>query len=240
MSDLNIVIDAGVALVTIARPPVNALTMASYIELTQIFESFRTRDDVRCVVLTGAGERAFSAGFDFRAFAASGAVEDDPKRPEILHRMFSTIRDCTVPVIAAVNAAAIGSGCVIAAVCDIRIAASTARFGLPEIDFNRVGGSAHLARLISPGALRRMALTGTPIDAAEALRIGLVDEVLGSEELAAAAMDLARTIAAKPAIAIKLTKEALGKLGELSIDDGYAFEQILSRRLRDALEGTAE
>lgn len=236
MSDLRIDLDDGVALVTIARPPVNALTMASYIELTATFEDIGTRDDVRCVVLTGAGDRAFSAGFDFRAFAASGSTEDDPKRPEVLHRMFSTIRDCAVPVIAAVNAAAIGSGCVIAAVCDIRIAATSARFGLPEIDFNRVGGSAHLARLVPPGALRRMAYTGKPIDAAEAMRIGLVDEIVAADAVVATALDLARMIAAKPAFALRLTKQALGMLGELSIDAGYAFEQTLSRQLRDVLE----
>lgn len=236
MTDLRVTVDGGVAVVTIARPPVNALTIASYIEIAEIFEALAARADVRCVILTGDGNRAFSAGFDFRAFAASEGVEDDPKRPEILDHMFRTVRDCPVPVIAAVNGPAIGSGCVLAAVCDLRIAAHSARFGLPEIDFNRVGGSAHLARLVPPGVLRRMAFTGKPVDAAEALRIGLVDELASLERLSDVASDLASIIATKPPIAVRFTKRALSKLDELSIDEGYAFEQALSRELRVALE----
>ncbi|WP_454883097.1 enoyl-CoA hydratase/isomerase family protein [Sphingomonas oryzagri] len=240
MTDLRTTIEGGVAIVTITRPPVNALTIGSYVEITETFERLSADDEVRCVVLTGDGERAFSAGFDFRAFAVSGGVEDDPRRPEILHRMFQTVRDCAIPVIAAVNGPAIGSGCVLAAVCDIRIASHKARFGLPEIDFNRVGGSAHLARLVPPGALRRMAFTGKPVDADEALRIGLADELASSEGLYDVTLDLARTIAAKPPIALRLTKRALGRLGALSIDEGYAFEQALSRELRAALEDETE
>jgi enoyl-CoA hydratase len=240
VTDLRTTIEQGVAVVTIARAPVNALTISSYLEIIETFESLSADNDVRCIIFTGDGGRAFSAGFDFRAFAAAGGVEDDPKRPEILHRMFETVRECAIPVIAAVNGPAIGSGCVLAAVCDIRIAAPNARFGLPEIDFNRVGGSAYLARLVPPGVLRRMAFTGKPVDADEALRIGLVDELAPSDRLYDVALDLAHTIAAKQPIALRLTKRALGQLGQLTIYEGYAFEQALSRELRTALESETE
>lgn len=232
MTDLMIEKSAGVAKVTISRPPVNALTIESYRQITAAFSALDTDDEVRCIILTGAGGRAFCAGFDFRQFADAGAQEDDPKRPEILRVMFETIRRCSVPVIGAINGAAIGAGCVLAAVCDIRVASEAARFGLPEIDFGRVGGGAYLGRLVPAGVLRRMTFTGQPITAGQALAVGLADELVPVDSLTATVDALAAVIAAKPLAALRHMKAALNRIETLSADEGYRVEQEFSVRLQ--------
>ena len=151
--------------------------------------------------------------------------------------MFETIRNCPLPVVAAVNGPAIGAGCVLAAVCDIRLAADTARFGLPEIDFGRIGGAAYLAPLVSPDCLRYMALTGLPLSAQLALRVGLVWDLVEPAALPAAAAALGAKLASKPRPALAAMKTALGQLAGRSIVDGYRFEQEQSVALRKLLEG---
>jgi enoyl-CoA hydratase len=160
--------------VIIDRPPVNALTIALYQRIADVFEEISTFTDVNCVVLLARGSRAFCAGLDLREFLAA-KVEDDPARAVIVRRMFHSVRHCAIPVIAAVNGPALGAGCVLASVCDIRIASENATFGLPEINVGRCGGTAHMARHIPQGLLRRMFFTGTPISAQEAYRVGFVD-----------------------------------------------------------------
>ena len=237
MADTRLQIAGSVATVIIDRPPVNALTLASYLEITGVFETLGAREDVSCIVLTGAGDRAFCAGFDYRQFNSAGASEDDPRRPEVLRTMFETIRNCPLPVVAAVNGPAIGAGCVLAAVCDIRLAADTARFGLPEIDFGRIGGAAYLAPLVSPDCLRYMALTGLPLSAQLALRVGLVWDLVELAALPVAAAALSAKLASKPRPALAAMKTALGQLAGRSIVDGYRFEQEQSVALRKLLEG---
>lgn len=229
-----------VARVTLDRPPVNALTLQLYGEIAELFESTADWHDVNCIVLTGAGSRAFCAGLDLREFL-SATVEDDPKRAAIIRRCFSAVRNAAVPVIAAVNGPALGAGCVLASVCDMRIAAETATFGLPEINVGRCGGAAHIGRLIPQGMLRRMFFTGRPIGAAEAYRVGLVDEVVPAAELAAAAGRLAAEIAAKAPLGLRLGKQALNEVEFMAVEDGYAREQQYSTRLmatEDAREAT--
>ena len=239
MADTHTDIDGAVATVTIDRPPVNALTIDSYREITGVFKVLGAREDIGCIILVGAGTRAFCAGFDFRQFAAAGAKEDDPARPAILRGMFEAIRNAPVPVIAAVNGPAIGAGCVLAAVCDIRIAVETARFGLPEIDFGRIGGAAYLAPLLSSGCLRRMVFTGQPLSARQALQEGLVGEIVAPEALLETSLSLATVIAGKAGPAVRQMKAALEGLAGLSVTEGYRLEQEHSLRLRDALSGGA-
>lgn len=230
----------GIARVTLDRPPVNALTLQLYGEIAELFESTAGWDDVHCIILSAAGSKAFCAGLDLREFLAA-TVEDDPKRAAVIRRTFTAVRNAAVPVIAAVNGPALGAGCVVAACCDVRIAAENATFGLPEINVGRCGGGAHLGRLIPQGALRRMFFTGRPIDAAEAFRIGLVDEVVPSTELAEAAGRLAAVIAGKAPLGLRLGKAALNEVEFLAVDDGYAREQQYSTRLmatEDAREAT--
>lgn len=229
-----------IARVTLDRPPVNALTLQLYADIAELFESSSGWDDVNVIVLSGAGSRAFCAGLDLKEFMAA-TVEDDPKRGAVVRRTFAAVRNAAVPVIAAVNGPALGAGCVLASVCDIRIAADTATFGLPEINVGRCGGGAHIGRLVPQGALRRMFFTGRPIDAAEAFRIGLVDEVVPAGELAAAAGRLAAVIADKAPLGLRYGKQALNEIEFMPVEDGYAREQQYSTRLmatEDAREAT--
>lgn len=229
-----------IARVTLDRPPVNAITLDIYAEIGDVFESAAEWDDVNCIVFTGAGSRAFCAGLDLHEFLAA-TVDEDPKRAAVIRRTFTAVRTAAVPVIAAVNGPALGAGCVLASLCDIRIAAENATFGLPEINVGRCGGAAHLGRLIPQGALRRMFFTGKPIDAAEAYRIGLVDEVVPLDGLMAAADRLAGVIAAKAPLGLRLGKQAINEVEYMAVDDGYAREQQYSTRLmatEDAREAT--
>jgi enoyl-CoA hydratase len=230
MSEVIVETSGKVVTVTLDRPPVNAITMALYQRLAEVFDEIGARSDVHCAVLTARGSRAFCAGLDLREFLAA-RVEDDPQRAAIVRRMFSAVRHCAIPVIAAVNGPALGAGCVLASVCDIRIAAENATFGIPEINAGRCGGTAHMGRYVPPGLLRRMFFTGAPISAAEAHRVGFVEEVVPLDHLQAASTELAGVIAAKAPLGLRLGKEALNRVEFMVVEDGYALEQEYSTRL---------
>jgi enoyl-CoA hydratase len=230
MTDITIDVQDGVATVTLDRPPVNAVTLDLYQRLGEIFADLGSSLDVNCAVLTGAGNRAFCAGMDLKEFLAA-TVEEDPYRAEIVRTSFHRIRHCQIPVIAAVNGPALGAGTVFAALCDIRIAADTATFSMPEINVGRCGGAAHVGRLIGQGALRRMYFTGQPIDAAEAHRIGLVEQVVAAADLLPTARALAGVIAAKSPLGLRMAKRSLNEVEFLPVDDGYPVEQSYSTKL---------
>ena len=161
MSDIVIETTGKVAVITLDRPPVNALTIAAYGQIADTFEAIGGRDDVHCAIFTAQGTRAFCAGLDLREFLAA-TPEQDPERAVIVRRTFSAVRHCAIPVIAAVNGPALGAGCVLASVCDIRLAAPNATFGLPEINVGRCGGgcsygTTHPARPASAHVLHRKA-----------------------------------------------------------------------------------
>jgi len=230
MTDISVDVQDGVAAVTLDRPPVNAVTLDLYERLGETFADLGARMDVHCAVLTGAGDRAFCAGLDLKEFLAA-TVEEDPHRAEVVRTSFHRIRHCAIPVIAAVNGPALGAGTVFAAVCDIRIAADTATFSMPEINVGRCGGAAHVGRLIGQGALRRMYFTGQPIDAAEAHRIGLVEQVVAAAELLPTARALAGVIAAKSPLGLRIAKQSLNDVEFLPVDEGYPVEQSYSTKL---------
>lgn len=240
MTEINVEVADKVATLTLNRPPVNALTSRLYEELGRRFDALSDDPSINCVVLASACERAFCAGKDLKEFLAA-RVEDDPMNAAIVRRTFASILDCRIPVIAAVNGPALGAGAVIASVCDIRIASRSATFALPEINVGRCGGGAHLGRLIPQGALRKMFFTGQPIDAAEAFRIGLVDQLVEPGELMEAARKLAATIAAKSPLGLRIGKKALREVEDLPLEQGYAREQAYSTELmhtQDAREAT--
>lgn len=230
MSDLEIQTKDRVTVVTLARPPVNALTLALYERLGEVFDSFATSLETSCVVFTGAGSRAFCAGLDLHEFVRA-KPEDDAHRAAIVRRCFAAVRGCAVPVVAAVNGPALGAGCVLTSVCDVRIAARNATFALPEINVGRCGGGAHMGRHLPQGTMRRMFFTGQPIDAAEAYRLGYVDRVVDSEALMETALALAATIASKSPLGLRYGKRALNEAEFLPVEDGYAIEQGYSTKL---------
>jgi enoyl-CoA hydratase len=219
-----------VAAVTLDRPPVNALTIALYQRIAEVFEEIGAAGEVNCVVLSARGSRAFCAGLDLHELLAA-SVADDPARAVIVRRMFRSVRHCAIPVIAAVNGPALGAGCVLASVCDIRIASENATFGLPEINAGRCGGTAHMARHVPQGLLRRMFFTGAPISAQAAYRVGFVDQVVPLDRLLPAAHELAAVIADKAPLGLRMGKEALNRVEFMQVDEGYALEQDYSSKL---------
>ncbi len=230
MSNINVETSDKVAFVTIDRPPVNALTLAMYEEIADVFEQQGARDDVHCVVFSATGSKAFCAGLDLKEFL-NATVADDPARAVIVRRTFFAIRHCALPVIAAVNGPALGAGCVLTSVADIRIAAENATFGMPEINVGRCGGTAHMGRHIPQGLLRRMFFTGQPIGAEEAYRNGFVQQVVPPAQLADTAAELAGVIAAKAPLGLRMGKEALNEVETMPVDEGYAVEQSYSTKL---------
>jgi enoyl-CoA hydratase len=240
MSDIVVETAGRIVTVTLDRPPVNALTLAMYGAIAETFEAIGARSDVHCAIFTARGTRAFCAGLDLREFLAA-KPEDDPHRAAIVRRTFSAVRHCAIPVIAAVNGPALGAGCVLASVCDIRIAATNATFGLPEVNVGRCGGGAHVGRYVPQGALRRMFFTGQPISAETAHRYDLVDEVVPAERLMETALALAGTISQKAPLGLRLGKKALNDIEFMPVEEGYAREQTYSTQLmhtEDAREAT--
>ncbi len=166
--------------------------------------------DVRVVVLTGAGDRAFAAGADIKYMSGLGA--DEAKEwGELGHEVGRLLETGPQPSIAAVNGLALGGGCELALACDIRYCASTAKLGQPEVNLGIIpgwGGTQRLARVCGTGVAKDLILTGRPVDAAEALRIRLVSAVFEPAELMAKTMETARLLAAKGPLALAAAKTA--------------------------------
>jgi enoyl-CoA hydratase len=219
-----------IALITIARPKVlNALNASTLQELQRAFQAVRDDDDVRVAIITGEGEKAFVAGADISEFTALGAIGGEALSARG-QAVFSLIENCGKPVIAAVNGFALGGGCELALACTIRIASETARFGQPETKLGLIpgyGGTQRLARLVGKGIAMQAILTADMIKADEALRIGLVNEVMAAAELLPRAEAIAKKIIANAPIATRLTLEAVNKGMEMSLSEGLAFEAAL-------------
>jgi len=212
-----------VLLITVDRPPANAMSLAAHREL---LDALRAADDdprIRCIVLTGAGDRCFVAGGDVGELGAldpASALE----RTRVIRKVFDAIRRNRVPVIAAVNGHALGGGLVMVSQCDIVIAAENATFGLPEINVGVMGGTRHLARIVPEKVMRWMALTGNRVDAAYMERIGVVQQVVPRGKALEAALVAADGICAKSPAAVGLMKEVINLTESMSLDDGYHVE----------------
>ncbi len=219
-----------VGYLTINRPDkLNALNREVMDELNDCFCAIQNDEEVRVVILTGAGEKAFVAGADLHELATLAPLEgrDFSRRG---HGIFDLIESLGKPVIAAVNGYALGGGCELAMACTLRIASESARFGQPEVKLGIIPGYAgtqRLARLVGKGRALEMILSGEPINAQEAYRIGLVNQVVPTAELAAAAETLARKIAANAPLAIKFALEAVNRGLEMTREQGQFLEAVL-------------
>jgi enoyl-CoA hydratase len=204
--------DGAVAVLTIDRPDaLNALDVPTLTSLRDELMTLRENDDVRAIVLTGAGDRAFAAGADIKYMSgldSSGTREWG----ELGQRVAQLLEIAPKPTIAAVNGFALGGGCELALACDIRYAARTAKLGQPEINLGIIpgwGGTQRLARVCGLGVAKELVLTGRILDADEALRIGLVNAVYKPDELLERTFETARLIASKSPSAVAAAKRAL-------------------------------
>jgi len=233
----------GVATVTLNRPTVlNAMNNPMRRALVDVFAQLSREQEVRVILITGAGERAFSAGADIREFLeplVPTTFREERKRVDFRREMDR----CPQPIIAAIRGYALGGGLELALACDIRIAAEDAELGLTEINLGIIpggGGTQRLPRLVGRGKALEMVLSGRRVPAAEALRIGLVERVVPAAELMASAQAFARSIAEKAPIALRYAKEAVVSGVALPLADGLRLENDLSTLLRtteDRVEG---
>lgn len=214
-----------VLVITIDRPPFNAMTLDAHSELLAALRSVEQDEDedIRCIVLTGAGERAFVAGGDVGELGALDAASA-LVRTRVVRQVFDAIRRNPVPVIAAINGHALGGGLVMMSQCDIVIAAETATFGLPEINVGVMGGTKHLARVVPEKVMRWMALTGTRVSAAYMERLGVVQQVVPREQVLEVALKAADEICAKSPASVRLMKEVINLTESMNLDDGYHVE----------------
>ena len=221
--------EGGVAVLTIDRPEKrNALSAQVRAELVAALDALRENDEVRVLVLTGAGEKAFVAGADIAEFAERTPLEQ--RAAMTGRRVFDEIAAYPKPVIAMINGFCLGGGCELALACDLRIASDTAKLGQPEINLGIIpggGGTQRLPRVVGTGQAMRLVLTGELVDAAEALRIGLVDLVHPAAELRERTMEVARGMAAKSPVALRMAKSAVRAAGEMPLAAGLAYETEL-------------
>ena len=232
MSFENLLFDrnGAVALLTINRPQVlNALNSATIDELRRAVLDVRHDEAIRVLVITGAGEKSFVAGADINELAVQRPVEGKEHARQGQH-VFDLIENLGKPVIAAINGFALGGGCELALACTLRIAASTARLGQPEINLGIIpgyGGTQRLARLVGKGVALDLMLTGRQVEADEALRIGLVNRVVPRESLMAEVATLAGELATKAPVAMQYIIESVNRGLEVSFDKAQFLEATL-------------
>jgi enoyl-CoA hydratase len=228
----NILVEAadGVATITINRPKVlNALNGPTLDELRRAVLSMKHDDAIRCVIITGAGEKSFIAGADINELSVqtpTGGREHARSGQHVL----DLIENLGKPVIAAINGFALGGGCELAMACTVRLAADTARLGQPEINLGIIPGYAgtqRLARLVGRGRALELLLTGDQLAAAEAHRLGLVNRVVPAADLMAEARKLAAVLATKAPVAVRYILDAVNKGLDMSFADGQVFEATL-------------
>jgi enoyl-CoA hydratase len=219
-----------IGIVTFNRPRVlNALNRRTMEELDGLLDEARSDTELRALILTGAGEKAFIAGADINELAHQtplGGRETALYGQAVLYKLETLGK----PSIAAINGFALGGGCELALACSIRLASRTARLGQPEVKLGILpgyGGSQRLARLCGKGVAHELCLTGEPITAEEALRVGLVNHVYEPAELLAAAEAMARKIAANAPIAVRLAMEAIERGSEMPQEEGLLLEATL-------------
>lgn len=228
-----------VATVTLARPPVNATGRALRGEIIKVFDAMTDRDDVRAVILTAEG-KTFCAGADIKERALmTGEPGEYGALNRLVREMFYSILECQKPVIAAVNGAALGAGMALVLCCDILIASEDAIFGMPEVDVGLAGGVKFLQRHLHPSKARRMLLTGQRVPASELYRLGVLEECVPAASLMSTAMALAKDIASKSPLAVRMLKESFNAVENQTLRDGYRLEQnmtVVLSRSEDARE----
>lgn len=229
-----------VAIVTLNRPErMNTLGGSMKPDLARAFFDYARADErVHAVLVTGSGERAFCAGADIKERAGNQAAGTDYfVAQKATHDLFRNIEEFEKPVIAAINGVALGGGLEIALCCDIRLAADSARFGLPEIKLGVIpaaGGTQRLPRLIGEARAKELILTADLVDADTALRYGIVSRVVPQAELMTQAFALAQRIAEHPPLAVRFAKRAINRGMQTDLDSGLEYERYAAAMIIDS------
>ncbi|EJN34757.1 enoyl-CoA hydratase/carnithine racemase [Pseudomonas sp. GM78] len=226
----------GVARIHLNRPEArNALNQAVREQLAEHFSVLGVDPEVRCILLTG-GDQVFAAGADIRDMAERGAIDMMQRQTQ---RLWAAIAQCPKPVIAAVNGFALGGGCELAMHADLIVAGRGARFGQPEVRVGIMpgaGGTQRLTRAVGKFQAMRMLLTGLPVSADEALRMGLASEVVEEDQVQARALELATQIAGMPPLAVMQIKEVLLAGQDASLDTALMLERKAFQLLFDSAD----
>jgi len=242
-NNLVLNLESGILTITISRErKLNALNIETIEEISKAFEKVYDENEIKGVIITGAGAKAFVAGADIQEIADLNNM-NGRKFAERGQEVFATIENCPKPVIAAVNGFALGGGCELAMACHIRVASENAKFGQPEVNLGIIpgyGGTQRLTQLVGKGRAFELILTGDIISAEEAHRMGLVNHLTAPEEVINKANEILKKILSKAAVAVAQSIEAINAV--FSTDDGYqkeanAFGSCLSTE--DFAEGTA-
>ncbi|AGL00044.1 enoyl-CoA hydratase/isomerase family protein [Desulfoscipio gibsoniae] len=226
-SNLLLEKENGIALLTLNRPEVNnALDRQTWLELGEAIKEVQADVSVRVLIITGAGERAFAAGADVRWLKERPPLDLLERGPQAI---MCELERMPKPVIAAINGYALGGGCELAMACDVRIACEKAKFGQPEINLGILpggGGTQRLSQLVGKGKAKELIFTGDIIDAREAEKIGLVNKVVPAEQLMSTAMDMARKMAGKSPVALRVVKSVIDVGTGTDFVTALAFEQF--------------
>lgn len=242
MSQLIAVESGQITIITLQNPPLNLVTLELTKSLDAAIAKIEADDSVRCVIVTGTGDRAFCAGSDVKEFASlHGRVGEGKLLFE--KAVYRRLAHLPVPSIAAIQADALGGGLELALCCDLRVADERAKLGLPEVRLGVMpgsGGTQRLPRLVGPARAKEMILMGEILDASRAAEIGLVNRVTPEGQAMDVAMEMAGTIAQRGPVAVREAKRALDLAGDVPLDEGLAHELDASERIfssQDMLEG---
>jgi len=242
---ITLTIENNIAVLSINRPEkLNALNIKCLQEMSEALRDVEHNDDVRCMIITGTGEKAFAAGADISELH-SLTVEAAEEYAELGQRVFSRIENFRKPVIGAINGFALGGGAELAWACHMRIASEQAMFGQPEIDLGLIpgfGGTQRLVKLLPKIMATEFLLTGEKFDANKAYEFGLVNYVVPQEKLMQATKELAAKIASKPGRAINLLMRAIRESANMGLPDGLRLEADLFSQCvntEDFKEGTS-
>lgn len=223
--------DSHVATVTMAAAPVNAQAQQFHDEMMKVFDTLADTDDCRAILLCSAFKH-FSAGAEIKDRAKSKRGPGDHwQHSRRARECFHSIRECRKPVVAAVGGVALGAGLALVASADIIVCADDARLGLPEINVGLLGGGRHSMRLFGHSRTRRMMFTGMHVTGEECYRLGVAEACVPRDDLIATAYEIAAEIASKSPIATQLAKHSLNSIEEMSLRDGYRFEQTMTWEL---------
>jgi enoyl-CoA hydratase len=221
-------IEDKIAVVTINRPPVNPLNTKVFQELSIVFDELEANEDVRAIVLTGSGEKAFVAGADINEMASLDLVGINMMN-KTSRTVFTKIENVTKPVIAALNGMALGGGLELALACDLRISSDRAKFAFPEVGLGIIpggGGTQRLQKIVGQGVAKELLYFGDMIDAQRALDLHIVNKLVAAGDVLETAKEWAGNLAKKPPVALQMVKTAVNAGGNTDLESGLIIESV--------------